>query len=137
LVLQQFLRFGETRAITQQLLMHGLGDLRHLPRSDSDFKKMVEKSIAKGLSTNKTPEESGRSGNKYPPNNSSSAISAHHKLRNPTASSPTNITSPLLPPPPHMGGGKFPSLIPPQPPHSGTTPHSSMNFLALLSFVVD
>ncbi|XP_014250160.1 zinc finger protein basonuclin-2 isoform X2 [Cimex lectularius] len=43
LVLQQFLRFGETRAITQQLLLHGVGDGRYLPRMEADIKKLLER----------------------------------------------------------------------------------------------
>ncbi|XP_018913909.2 zinc finger protein basonuclin-2 isoform X2 [Bemisia tabaci] len=42
LVLQQFLRFGETRAITQQLLLHGVAEMR-LPRLENDLKKILEK----------------------------------------------------------------------------------------------
>ncbi|XP_073977987.1 zinc finger protein basonuclin-2-like isoform X3 [Rhodnius prolixus] len=43
LVLQQFLRFGETRAITQQLLLHGVGDSRIIPRMEADIKKLLER----------------------------------------------------------------------------------------------
>lgn len=44
LVLQQFLRFGETRAVTQQLLLHGLGaDFRALPSLETDMKRLMER----------------------------------------------------------------------------------------------
>lgn len=44
LVLQQFLRFGETRAVTHQLLLHGLGaDFRALPGLETDMKRLMER----------------------------------------------------------------------------------------------
>ncbi|XP_054288879.1 zinc finger protein basonuclin-2-like isoform X2 [Macrosteles quadrilineatus] len=47
LVLQQFLRFGETRAITQQLLLHSSG----LPRIESDIKKFIERAAGRPFPT--------------------------------------------------------------------------------------
>ncbi|XP_050520890.1 zinc finger protein basonuclin-2-like isoform X3 [Daktulosphaira vitifoliae] len=44
LVLQQFLRFGETRMVTQQLLLHGLNaDFRALPSLETDMKRLMER----------------------------------------------------------------------------------------------
>lgn len=56
LVLQQFLRFGETRAITQQLLLHGLSDMRQFPRMEADIKKLIEKA-SRNNNNNNTPSE--------------------------------------------------------------------------------
>ncbi|XP_065224920.1 zinc finger protein basonuclin-2-like isoform X2 [Planococcus citri] len=133
LVLQQFLRFGETRAITQQLLLHGLGDLRHVPRVEADFKKMVEKSISKGLTSSSSSSskhhhhhhhEDGRSSSKSSSSqnthHSSSSSSSANKIRNHQSSPPSNLSPSLLPPPPHLGG-KYP-LLPPPPPHPSSSP---------------
>uniref|UniRef100_A0A8D9DVX8 Zinc finger protein basonuclin-2 n=1 Tax=Cacopsylla melanoneura TaxID=428564 RepID=A0A8D9DVX8_9HEMI len=56
LVLQQFLRFGETRAITQQLLLHGLSDMRQFPRMEADIKKLIEKA-SRNNNNNTTSEK--------------------------------------------------------------------------------
>lgn len=58
LVLQQFLRFGETRAITQQLLLHGLSDMRQFPRMEADIKKLIEKASRNNNNNNATMEKS-------------------------------------------------------------------------------
>lgn len=47
LVLQQFLRFGETRAITQQLLLHSSGETRGLPRLEADLQKFIERAAGR------------------------------------------------------------------------------------------
>ncbi|KAI5724782.1 hypothetical protein M8J77_007126 [Diaphorina citri] len=57
LVLQQFLRFGETRAITQQLLLHGLSDMRQFPRMEADIKKLIEKASRNNNNNNNTSEK--------------------------------------------------------------------------------
>lgn len=44
LVLQQFLRFGETRAVAQQLLMHVMAaDPRYLPTMEADMKRLMDR----------------------------------------------------------------------------------------------
>ncbi|RZF45870.1 hypothetical protein LSTR_LSTR011349 [Laodelphax striatellus] len=64
LVLQQFLRFGETRAITQQLLLHGLSAShhQHLPRIESDIKKFIERAATGAGGAGGGGERVGRGG---------------------------------------------------------------------------
>ncbi|KAK9506691.1 hypothetical protein O3M35_008579 [Rhynocoris fuscipes] len=91
LVLQQFLRFGETRAITQQLLLHGVGDSRILPRMEADIKRLLEHksshpppppSISFKLPPTGLTCTPATSASSSPPTSSSLSISPLNRLQN-------------------------------------------------------
>ncbi|XP_046677757.1 zinc finger protein basonuclin-2-like isoform X3 [Homalodisca vitripennis] len=116
LVLQQFLRFGETRAITQQLLLHS-GDARGLPRLESDIQKFIERAA-------------GRLPTKEEDRNSRISIKPIQQLQQPRRG--------LSPPPapvqahPPMGvQHHLAATRPPPPPASPQQKQSSMSFLKL------
>ncbi|KAL1454378.1 hypothetical protein WDU94_010645 [Cyamophila willieti] len=110
LVLQQFLRFGETRAITQQLLLHGLSDMRQFPRMEADIKKLIEK--ASRNNNNNTTSPLNKLQNMQPFDFRKLAISSskqsperrrHSDTRSPPSlnlSVPSPSPSMILPPPP-------------------------------------
>lgn len=114
LVLQQFLRFGETRAITQQLLLHGVG----APRLEADLHKFLERAT-------------GRPQIKEEDHNSRISIKPIHQLQQ----TRRGLSPPPAPAPPHpatMGvQHHLSSSRPPPPPISPHQKSSSMNFLKL------
>lgn len=115
LVLQQFLRFGETRAMTQQLLLY---DFRNLPRIDAEIKNNTEKPPSRSISSS-SKLESAKSAHSLP---NSSRKSRHPSSPSP---SPTNAHMPLLPPPPAaLAANKYSSpLLGPQSPHHSSSSH--------------
>lgn len=109
LILQQFLRFGETKAIAQQLLLQENGERAEFviqpPRTESDIKKFIEKTNRNVTSGPLLKQHSSHiyshmasslpsmplSGNKHPYRHSS--VSSTQSV-SPTVSSPVNCTSP-------------------------------------------
>lgn len=114
LVLQQFLRFGETRAITQQLLLHSSG----LPRIESDIKKFIERAAGRGLPPTKEDDR-----------NSRISIKPIQQLQQP----PRRGLSPPAPGQNHLPGMGQHTLGSSRPPPPPVSPHQkqSMNFLKL------
>ncbi|XP_026682689.1 zinc finger protein basonuclin-2 [Diaphorina citri] len=110
LVLQQFLRFGETRAITQQLLLHGLSDMRQFPRMEADIKKLIEKASRNNNNNNVSPLNKLQNMQPFDFRKlaiSSSKQSPERRRHSDTRSPPSlnlSVTSPspsmILPPPP-------------------------------------
>lgn len=110
LILQQFLRFGETKAIAQQLLLQETGERTDFivqpPRTESDIKKFIEKTSRSVTSGPILKQHSSHiyshmaspmpslplPGNKYSFRHSS--VSSTQSV-SPTVSSPINCTSPL------------------------------------------
>lgn len=110
LILQQFLRFGETKAIAQQLLLQENGErsefLIQPPRTESDIKKFIEKTSRSVSSGPHLKQHSSHiyshmaspipalplSGSKQSLRHSS--VSSTQSV-SPTLSSPINCTSPL------------------------------------------
>lgn len=116
LVLQQFLRFGETRAITQQLLLHGVTDSRQIPRIESDIKKFIERAAGR------TIKEEDRSRISIKPIQS---LQQTHQSRRSVLSPPPN------PIPAHPPIGPHHITRPPPPPISPHHKAPSMSFLKL------
>ncbi|BES94446.1 ZnF_C2H2 [Nesidiocoris tenuis] len=101
LVLQQFLRFGETRAITQQLLLHGVGDGRFQSRVEADLKKALERNSAATAAA-------------------AAALAAHQRKEDDQRRS----SSALSPP----SSARPPVSSPQQQPSAGKPPSASLNF---------
>ncbi|CAH1407888.1 unnamed protein product [Nezara viridula] len=97
LVLQQFLRFGETRAITQQLLLHGVGDGRYLPRMEADIKKFLERAPMRPMKDERPvkPAPSPAMMPRHPP----PPLSPHQPKPPPFKLPPTGLTCTPAPPP--------------------------------------
>ncbi|KAJ9600862.1 hypothetical protein L9F63_000974, partial [Diploptera punctata] len=145
LVLQQFLRFGETRAITQQLLLaqqdlnpptstssssnsdnRNLATSSHLHqlRIDSDIKKFIERTSLQQLPhrTHK-PRSSSPSRRQSPP-----TTAAPHHVTHP----PHPLHLGLHHPPSHPSHAPLPSTRPPPPPPmSPLQKQTTSNFLKL------
>lgn len=110
LILQQFLRFGETKAIAQQLLLQENGEKAEFPsqppRTESDIKKFIEKTNKSAVSGPLLKQHSSHiyshmatampslplPGSKHSFRHSS--VSSTQSV-SPTVSSPVNCTSPL------------------------------------------
>ncbi|XP_050442594.1 zinc finger protein basonuclin-2-like isoform X2 [Adelges cooleyi] len=106
LVLQQFLRFGETRAVTQQLLLHGLGaDFRALPGLETDMKRLMERQKLQHNHDQKPPSFEP----KFRPR-SPSALLPPQRLPSALGSSPPS------PPKSTFGFAKPPGAVLPVPP---------------------
>ncbi|XP_039291648.1 zinc finger protein basonuclin-2-like isoform X2 [Nilaparvata lugens] len=135
LVLQQFLRFGETRAITQQLLLHGLsgmdGRLGHLPRIESDIKKFIERAATGGGAGGRSEERRReRGGERDLKDEPKITIKPIQSLQQPQShqvplrqTSPPPSQKPHVPPPPvpSMSFLKLPQTngpLPASPPNS-------------------
>lgn len=109
-MLQQFLRFGETRAVTQQLLLHGLGaDFRALPALETDMKRLMERHKQQLSNDHK----SGFDGLKFRPRSPPpQSIPPPPLPQPPTQRLPPLGSSPPSPPKSAFGFAKPPSGLP-------------------------
>ncbi|KAG8180443.1 hypothetical protein JTE90_022789 [Oedothorax gibbosus] len=114
LILQQFLRFGETKTIAQQLLLQETSERADFaiqaPRTESDIKKFIERTSRNAVSSSFFKQHSNHIyshiGCSVPPlpllgsrqpssfRHPSSSVSSRQSV-SPTVSSPTNCTSPI------------------------------------------
>ncbi|KFM80121.1 Zinc finger protein basonuclin-2, partial [Stegodyphus mimosarum] len=111
LILQQFLRFGETKAIAQQLLLQESSERTEFviqpPRTESDIKKFIERTNRSVVGSSLFKQHGSHIyshvtcmptlpmvGQKPAFRHPSSSVSSTHSV-SPTASSPVNCTSPI------------------------------------------